>query len=93
MGHSRTLSNYFSSKTYTIKIVDFGGIWTRIVREEGEQADHLSIATAQKYIILSICKQLVICAYFKSHPDHTAALSKKCENRISFRAKLTQLKF
>ena len=45
MDHSRpvfALSSFFPSPLYTIKIVDFSGIQTRIIGVDGEHADHLT---------------------------------------------------
>ena len=44
---SLSLLRLFSSDLYTIKISDFGGFWTRIIREEGKHADHLTTTTTQ----------------------------------------------
>ena len=51
MGHSRALFVYFRhfQTIYRIKTVDFSGIRTRIVRVEGEYADHFTTATAPYY--------------------------------------------
>ena len=48
MGHPRPLFVYFRSfqTIYRIKTVDFSGIRTRIVRVEGENADHSTTTTA-----------------------------------------------
>ena len=41
------LFSFFSNNIrYRIKSVDFSKIWTRIVRVEGEHADHLTTTTA-----------------------------------------------
>ena len=48
MDHSRplfALSSFFPSPLYTIKIVDFSGIQTRIIGVDGEHADHLTTTT------------------------------------------------
>ena len=56
MGQPRPLFVYFRSfqKQFYRKIVDLSGIRTRIVRVEGEHADHLTTTTAQFVRFLSV---------------------------------------
>ena len=55
MGHPWPLFVYFCSfqTSNRLKIVDFSRIWTRIVRREGEHADHLTTTTAHSEMFVS----------------------------------------
>ena len=44
------LSLLFSSNNLEKRIVDFGVIWTRIVRVEGKHYDHLTTTTTQNFV-------------------------------------------
>ena len=43
-----SLFSFFSNTNFTYKTESFSGIWTRIVKIDGEHADHLTTTTAQR---------------------------------------------